>query len=63
VAIFRGATISLEAGLCTRAPALAGVTVRLRGIGTGISEEARGFLFFPLLPREASKRIPIFDVD
>jgi len=29
-------------------------TVRLRGMGTGISE-AREFLFFPLLSREASK--------
>ena len=36
-------------------------TVRLGGIGTGISEAAREFLFFPLLPREASKRVPIFD--
>ena len=23
--------------------------------------QARGFLFFPLIPREASKRVPIFD--
>jgi hypothetical protein len=49
-------------------------TVRFRGIGTGISEankmmimlftvlfRNKEFLFFPLLHREASKRVPIFD--
>ena len=32
-------------------------------IGTGISvlRQAREFLFFPLPPSEASKRVPIFD--
>ena len=40
-----------------------GITVAYPGIGTSISEseQAREFLFFPLLPREASKRVPIFD--
>ena len=35
-------------------------TVRLREIGTSISEQAR-VPIFPLLAREASKRVPIFD--
>jgi hypothetical protein len=40
-----------------------GTTVRLGGIGTepAFLRQAREFLFFPLLPREASKRVPIFD--
>ena len=37
-------------------------TVRFRVMGTGISEASkREFPFFPLLFREASKRVPIFD--
>jgi len=32
------------------------VTVRLRGIGTGISEANKRVPIFPLLPREASKQ-------
>jgi len=37
-------------------------TVRHRGMGTGISEASkREILFFPLLPREASNRVPVFD--
>ena len=37
------------------------VTVAFRGIGTGISRQARGFLFVPVLSREASKRVAVFD--
>ena len=36
-------------------------TVRLRGKGTSISEASKRVPIFPLLPREASKWVPIFD--
>ena len=36
-------------------------TVRNRGIRTGISEARKRVPIFPFLPREASKRVPIFD--
>ena len=37
------------------------ITVRLREWEPAFLRQAREFLFFPLLPREASKSVPIFD--
>ena len=36
-------------------------TVCHRGIGTGISEASKRVPFFPMLPGEANKKVPIFD--